>query len=132
MSFFYQNRQEQLYLYLSKNNPYAVHLHRQLELIYVLSGSTIVTVEQQDFLLTPGQCSGFSEPDAWPEACGTRSESALYLRAGFLPFFPTFFFQNKKPSRNDFAISTLSEHSHIALQGLEALASTMEKIVHSF
>ena len=37
------------------------------------------------------------------------------------------FFQNKKPSRNDFAISTLSEHSHIALQGLEALASTMEK-----
>lgn len=55
MSFFYQNRQEQLYLYLSKNNPYAVHLHRQLELIYVLSGSTTVTVEQQDFLLTPGQ-----------------------------------------------------------------------------
>ena len=37
------------------------------------------------------------------------------------------FLQNKKPSRNDFAISTLSEHSHIALQGLEALASTMEK-----
>ena len=33
-------------------------------------------------------CSGFSEPDAWPEACGTRSESALYLRAGFLPLFP--------------------------------------------
>ena len=45
MSFFYQNRQEQLYLYLSKNNPYAVHLHRQLELIYVLSGSTTVTMD---------------------------------------------------------------------------------------
>ena len=55
MSFFYQNRKEQLYLYLSNNNPYAVHLHRQLELIYVLSGSTTVTVEQQEFPLTPGQ-----------------------------------------------------------------------------
>lgn len=126
MSFFYQNRQEQLYLYLSKNNPYAVHLHRQLELIYVLSGSTTVTVEQQDFYLPPVRCSGFSEPDAWPEACGTRSESALYLRAGFLPLFPPFF-QNKKPARNDFTVSSLSEHSRIALQGLKTLAAAMEK-----
>lgn len=126
MSFFYQNRQEQLYLYLSKNNPYAVHLHRQLELIYVLSGSTTVTVEQQDFYLPRSGCSGFSEPDAWPEACGTRSESALYLRAGFLPLFPPFF-QNKKPARNDFTVSSLSEHSRIALQGLKTLAAAMEK-----
>ena len=40
-------------------------------------------------------CSGFSEPDAWPEACGTRSESSLYLRAGFLPLFPPFFPEQK-------------------------------------
>lgn len=126
MSFFYQNRQEQLYLYLSKNNPYAVHLHRQLELIYVLSGSTTVTVEQQDFYLPPVRVFWFSEPDAWPEACGTRSESALYLRAGFLPLFPPFF-QNKKPARNDFTVSSLSEHSRIALQGLKTLAAAMEK-----
>lgn len=73
-------------------------------------------------------CSGFSEPDAWPEACGTRSESALYLRAGFLPLFPPFF-QNKKPARNDFTVSSLSEHSRIALQGLKTLAAAMERIV---
>ena len=127
MSFFYQNRKEQLYLYLSNNNPYAVHLHRQLELIYVLSGSTTVAVEQQDFLLTPGQ-GVLVFPN---QMHGLKHvEPGQNLLCIFEPdFCHSFrhFFQNKKPSRNDFAISTLSEHSHIALQGLEALASTMEK-----
>ena len=71
MSFFYQNRKEQLYLYLSNNNPYAVHLHRQLELIYVLSGSTTVTVEQQEFPLTPGQvhCTRCGAPISFGTLC---------------------------------------------------------------
>ena len=127
MSFFYQNRKEQLYLYLSNNNPYAVHLHRQLELIYVLSGSTTVTVEQQEFPLAPGQ-GVLVFPN---QMHGLKHvEPGQNLLCIFEPdFCHSFrhFFQNKKPSRNDFAISTLSEHSHIALQGLEALASTMEK-----
>ena len=127
MSFFYQNRKEQLYLYLSNNNPYAVHLHRQLELIYVLSGSTTVTVEQQEFPLTPGQ-GVLVFPN---QMHGLKHvEPGQNLLCIFEPdFCHSFrhFFQNKKPSRNDFAISTLSEHSHIALQGLEALASSMEK-----
>lgn len=37
------------------------------------------------------------------------------------------FFQNKKPARNDFTVSSLSEHSRIALQGLKTLAAAMEK-----
>ena len=118
MSFFYQNRKEQLYLYLSNNNPYAVHLHRQLELIYVLSGSTTVTVEQQEFPLTPGQ-GVLVFPN---QMHGLKHvEPGQNLLCIFEPdFCHSFrhFFQNKKPSRNDFAISTLSEHSHIALQGL--------------
>lgn len=127
LSFFYQNRKEQLYLYLSKNNPYAVHLHRQLELIYVLSGSTTVTVEQQEFHLLPGQgvlvfpnqMHGLKNVDA--------GQNLLCI------FEPDFchsfchFFQNKKPARNDFSLDALSEHSHIALKGLTALAASMEK-----
>ena len=123
MSFFYQNRKEQLYLYLSKNNSYAVHLHRQLELIYVLSGSTTVTVEQQDFPLKPGQ-GVLVFPN---QMHGLKHvEPGQNLLCIFEPDF-RHFFQNKKPSRNDFAVSTLSEHSHIALLGLETLAATMEK-----
>ena len=127
MSFFYQNRQEQLYLYLSKNNPYAVHLHRQLELIYVLSGSTTVTVEQQDFLLTPGQ-GVLVFPN---QMHGLKHvEPGQNLLCIFEPdFCHSFrhFFQNKKPARNDFTVSSLSEHSRIALQGLKTLAAAMEK-----
>ena len=37
------------------------------------------------------------------------------------------FFQNKKPAHNDFTVSSLSEHSRIALQGLKTLAAAMEK-----
>ena len=106
MSFFYQNRKEQLYLYLSNNNPYAVHLHRQLELIYVLSGSTTVTVEQQEFPLTPGQ-GVLVFPN---QMHGLKHvEPGQNLLCIFEPdFCHSFrhFFQNKKPSRNDFAIST--------------------------
>ena len=127
MSFYYQNRKEQLYLYLSKNNPYAIHLHRQLELIYVLSGSTTVTVEQQEFPLTPGQ-GVLVFPN---QMHGLKHvEPGQNLLCIFEPdFCHSFrhFFQNKKPSRNDFAVATLSEHGHIALQGLETLAATMEK-----
>ena len=127
MSFFYQNRQEQLYLYLSKNNPYAVHLHRQLELIYVLSGSTTVTVEQQDFLLTPGQ-GVLVFPN---QMHGLKHvEPGQNLLCIFEPdFCHSFrhFFQNKKPAHNDFTASSLSEHSRIALQGLKTLAAAMEK-----
>ena len=127
LSFFYQNRREQLYLYLSKNNPYAVHLHRQLELIYVLSGSTTVTVEQQDFLLKsgqgvlvfPNQMHGLKNVDA--------GQNLLCIFEPDICHSFRHFFQNKKPSHNDFAVSTLSGHSHIALQGLETLAATMEK-----
>lgn len=127
MSFFYQNRKEQLYLYLSNNNPYAVHLHRQLELIYVLSGSTTVTVEQQEFPLTPGQgVLVFPNQMHGLKHVDPGQNLLCIFEPDFCHSF-RHFFQNKKPSRNDFAISTLSEHSHIALQGLEALASTMEK-----
>ena len=127
MSFFYQNRQEQLYLYLSKNNPYAVHLHRQLELIYVLSGSTTVTVEQQDFSLKP--CQGVL---VFPNQMhGLKHvEPGQNLLCIFEPdFCHSFrhFFQNKKPARNDFTLNTLSVHSHVAVKGLADLASTMEK-----
>lgn len=127
MSFFYQNRKEQLYLYLSNNNPYAVHLHRQLELIYVLSGSTTVTVEQQDFSLKPGQ-GVLVFPN---QMHGLKHvEPGQNLLCIFEPdFCHSFrhFFQNKKPAHNDFTLSTLSEHSRIALQGLKELASAMEK-----
>ncbi len=127
LSFFYQNRTEQLYLYLSKNNPYAVHLHRQLELIYVLSGSTTVTVEQQEFHLLPGQ-GVLVFPN---QMHGLKNiDAGQNLLCIFEPdFCHSFrhFFQNKKPAHNDFSIDALSEHSPIALKGLTSLAASMEK-----
>lgn len=127
MSFFYQNRKEQLYLYLSKNNPYAVHLHRQLELIYVLNGSTTVTIEQQDFPLNPGE-GVLVFPN---QMHGLKNvEPGQNLLCIFEPdFCHSFrhFFQNKQPACNRFSQNDLTRHSLIALEELSTLAAAMEK-----
>lgn len=127
LSFFYQNRREPLYLYLSKNNPYAVHLHRQLELIYVLSGSTTVTIEQKDFVLKPGE-GVLVFPN---QMHGLKNvEPGQNLLCIFEPdFCHSFrhFFQNKKPSHNAFSEEFLTGHSRIALEELTRLAAAMEK-----
>ena len=120
MSFFYQNRQEQLYLYLSNNNPYAVHLHRQLELIYVLSGSTTVTVEQQEFPLTPGQ--GVL---VFPN----QMHGLKHVEPGqnLLCIFEPESFSRTKSLPAMTLPSPPCQNSRIALQGLKTLAAAMEK-----
>lgn len=57
MSIFYQNRLEDLRCYLSHNNSYPAHLHKEVEFTYVLSGQISVTIDEQTCLLQPGDCS---------------------------------------------------------------------------
>ncbi len=127
MSFFYQNRQDPLYLFLSQNNTYGVHLHRQLELLYIINGPTLVTIDDHDVSLQPGEGVLIFPNQMHGLKNITPGQNLLCI------FEPDFchsfrhFFQNKKPARNDFTASSLSEHSHIALQGLEALAAACEK-----
>lgn len=55
MSIFYQNRQEQFRLFLSRNNTFSLHLHKQAEGIFVMSGTIQVTVENETRLFREGE-----------------------------------------------------------------------------
>lgn len=127
MSFFYQNRQDPLYLFLSQNNTYAVHLHRQLELLYIISGPTTVTIDDNDVSLQPGE-GVLVFPN---QMHGLKNiEPGENLLCIFEPdFCHSFqpFFQNRRPLHNNFSAKDLTEHSKTALDGLIRLARTMEK-----
>lgn len=51
MNFFYQSRVESFSSFLSNDNTYPAHLHRQVEIMYVLSGELEISVEQQVYYL---------------------------------------------------------------------------------
>ena len=51
MNFFYQSRVESFSSFLSNDNTYPAHLHRQVEIMYVLSGELEISVEQQTYSL---------------------------------------------------------------------------------
>lgn len=57
MSIFYQNRLENLRLYISHNNSYPAHLHKEVEFAYVLSGQISISIDDYTRPMYPGDCS---------------------------------------------------------------------------
>lgn len=57
MNSFYQIRTQNFQNIFSHNNNYPAHLHRQVELLYVLSGKIIVSIDQDSKELKKGDCS---------------------------------------------------------------------------
>ncbi len=54
MSFFYQNRSNEFKYYVSINNIYPLHLHKQIEIMYILSGSADITIDNKTQTLENG------------------------------------------------------------------------------
>lgn len=57
MNSFYQFRTQNFQNLISHNNNYPAHLHKQVELLYVLSGSITVTIDNNVKELSAGDCS---------------------------------------------------------------------------
>ena len=57
MNFFYQSRVESFSSFLSDDNTYPAHLHRQVELMYVVSGSLDIIVEGETYHLKQNDIS---------------------------------------------------------------------------
>ena len=54
---FYQHREENYTSQVSTNNSYPPHLHKQVELIYVTSGTLEVSIDGSDYTLSKGDIS---------------------------------------------------------------------------
>ncbi|MBO5144264.1 MAG: AraC family transcriptional regulator [Lachnospiraceae bacterium] len=84
----YQNREEYLSVKITNNNRYPAHLHRQIEIFYVLDGAIEITIENQKSLLTKGMAS-VAFPNMVHETHTPEHSSAVMMifNADFLPDF---------------------------------------------
>lgn len=120
MSIFYQSRSERIRFFLSEDNTYKPHIHRQAELILMLRGSLTVTVEKQEYPLREGD--GILIFPNQLHSLKTDESSRILLcifDSDFCHSFRRFFLDNA--AEPVFSMSGLSSHSHIAIKGLISL-----------
>ena len=53
----YQNWDENLFVKVTENNNYLAHMHRQVEIFYVLDGAIEITISDQKMCLEKGMVS---------------------------------------------------------------------------
>lgn len=121
MSIFYQNRQEQFRLFLSRNNTFSLHLHRQAEGIFVMSGSIQVTVEHETRLFREGEYF-FIFPYQL-HSLSTPSHSSILLFIFDASFCPSFepVFSGYLPVFQPVSLGRLSPYGLQAFQNLQEL-----------
>lgn len=103
----YQNRDENLFVKVTDNNSYLAHMHRQVEIFYVLDGIIEVTISGQKMLLEKGMVSiAFPNVVHETHTPGHSRAVMIIFSTDFLPDFAAEFHMQRP--RNSF-ISGLSE-----------------------
>lgn len=125
MNFFYQSRVESFSSFISNDNTYPAHLHRQVELMYVISGSLEIMIEEQSYPLQKGNLS-VTFPDKI-HALHTPDKSRVLLMVFDIEFLQDFrtAFSDYLPENPILDISQLTEHGKNALSWLISLAKNM-------
>lgn len=118
MNFFYQSRVESFSSFLSNDNTYPAHLHRQVEIMYVLSGELEISVEQQVYYLHKDDIS-VTFPDKIHSLNTPESSQVLLL------VFDVDFLQDFRPAFTEYIpvnpilnLNNLTEHGKNALNWL--------------
>lgn len=125
MNFFYQSRVESFSSFLSSDNTYPPHLHRQVEIMYVISGALELTIEEQTHLLNQGDIS-ITFPDKIHSLL-TPKQSKVLLMVFDIEFLQDFriAFTEFIPTNPVMRVSNLSDHGKNALSWLVSLAKNM-------
>ncbi len=126
MSIFYQNRLENLRSYISHNNSYPAHLHKEVEFAYVLSGQISTTIDENTCLLHPGDCS-----IAFPNSIHrfqTIEQSDILLCIFSLDFMNDFMkeFTDFRPETPFLSANHISSDAQNALTRLKTLSPTQQ------
>ena len=72
----YQNRDDYLFAKITNDNNYQAHMHRQVEIFYVLDGAIEMTISGQKKLLEKGMVS-IAFPNVVHETCTPGHSSAV-------------------------------------------------------
>lgn len=118
MSIFYQTHKEHLRLYISTDITFAAHLHNQVELLMVLKGSLLLTIDHTVHTLSAGMHALIFPNQLHSLQTPTSSQILLCIFDGDFCHSYRKYFQNSIPVCNIQAMNELSSHSQTALEGL--------------
>ncbi len=77
MNMKYQHRDQAFHTFMSTNNTYPLHLHKNVEMTMVLSGKINITIHQKDFVLSEGDI-GIIFPNQ-PHSYNTTDNNRILL-----------------------------------------------------
>lgn len=118
MSSFYQNRTEKLHCFISINNTFSSHLHRHIELIFVLNGTIHIRIDHAEYdlhegdnvIIFPNQLHEIKTPD----------NSRIFLSIFDNDICPQYsnLFLEKVPSMPIFRLESLNNYGKEAANNL--------------
>lgn len=125
MNFFYQSRVESFSSFLSNDNTYPAHLHRQVEIMFVISGNLEISIEEQVYALKEGDIS-VTFPDKI-HSLHTPETSKVLLMVFDIEFLQDFrkAFTEYIPANPIINTAQLTEHGRNALSWLISLSKNM-------
>lgn len=130
MNLFYQKNSDRLRLYTSEDICFSTHLHRQIELIYLIDGKLEVTTDQETHLLTAGTgvCVFPNRLHSLYTPTGEHSRLLLcILEPDFCPHFCQIF-QEYLPTNCLFYKKDLSSHGQLACDALLELTLNFPRL----
>lgn len=127
MSIFYQNHTDRFRIYLSENNTFATHLHKQVEILAVLDGQLDFTVDHNVHTISAGE-GAIIFPNQL-HSLKTNGQSRILLCIFDTDFCHSYrkHFQNNRPTDNRFNHNSITCHSSTAIEGLVHLTQTFRK-----
>lgn len=125
MNFFYQSRVESYSSFISNDNTYPAHLHRQVEIMFVIDGQLTANIEDIDYELKTGDIS-VTFPDKI-HSLFTPEHSKVLLMVFDMDFLQDFriAFKEYSPVSPIIKLDSLSEHGKNALSWLISLSKNM-------
>lgn len=125
MNFFYQSRVESFSSFLSNDNTYPAHLHRQVEIMFVISGELEICMVEQVYSLKEGDIS-VTFPDKI-HSLNTPETSRVLLMVFDVDFLQDFRIALTEylPDYPVLNTSNLTEHGRNALSWLISLSKNM-------
>lgn len=125
MNFFYQSRVESFSSFVSNDNTYPAHLHRQVEIMFVIAGDLTITIEDKTYALSKGDIS-ITFPDKI-HSLHTRHNSRVLLMVFDIDFLQDFrkAFSDYIPTNPILYVGQLTEHGKNALSWLISLSKNM-------
>lgn len=120
----YQNREESLSVKLTKNNNCFAHIHRQVEIFYVLDGSIEITISGQKKILEKGMVS-IAFPNVIHETYTPAGSSAVMMIFSH-DILPDFYHEFNLMEPCDPFIDTMEEADRFAFL-VQGLLDSMQK-----